>query len=131
MCRASRWLLLRVVVKPVMVESQVRSSVGKHSSQWHTPVVSVKAAGTQVIQQIWEFLWARGPSCRAILSTAPPPSLRPLPALLHLLVQLLVHDLHGAVDLGIGRAKLMRNQFDQQVDALDERRAAGDRAGGR
>ena len=35
------------------------------------------------------------------------------------------------VDLGVGRAEPVRNQFYQEVDALDEGRAAGDRAGGR
>src|SRR6266513_2183867 len=40
------------------------------------------------------------------------------------LVQFLIHDLDRAVDLGIGHAELMRDQFHQQVDALDEGRAA-------
>ena len=41
-----------------------------------------------------------------------------------LLVQFLIHDLDRAVDLGAGRAELMRDQLHQQVDALDEGRAA-------
>jgi len=53
-------------------------------------------------------------------------SLTPPPILRHdLLVQLLVHHLDGAVDLGIGGAKLVRDQLYQQVDALDEGRAGG------
>jgi hypothetical protein len=47
------------------------------------------------------------------------------------LIQFLIHDLNGAVDFGIGHAELMRNQFHQEVDPLDERGAACDRAGGR
>src|SRR5713101_9923798 len=42
-----------------------------------------------------------------------------------LLIQFLIHDLDRAVDLGIGHAKLMRNQLHQQVDPLDERRSTG------
>src|SRR6202021_2451809 len=66
-----------------------------------------------------------------LFRTATLPSRRALPAHHDLLVQLLIHDLHRAVDLGIGLAELMRNQFHQQVDPLDEGRAAGDCAGGR
>ena len=48
------------------------------------------------------------------------------------IVQLLIDDVDGAVDLGVGRAELMRNQLHQQNDPLDEKgRAAGDRARGR
>jgi hypothetical protein len=54
-----------------------------------------------------------------------PHSCRPRSAHHDLLIQLLIHDLDRAVDLGIGFAELMRNQFYQQIDALDERRAAG------
>ena len=44
------------------------------------------------------------------------------------LVQFLIDDLDGAIDLAIGRAELMRDQFHQEVDPLDEGGAAGDRA---
>ena len=47
---------------------------------------------------------------------------RALPAHHDLLVQLLIDDLHRAVDLGIGRAELMRNQLYREVDATDEGR---------
>jgi hypothetical protein len=63
--------------------------------------------------------------------TATPPSRRALAALHDPLIQFLIHNLHRAINLGIGHAELMRNQFHQQVDPLDERRAACDRAGGR
>src|SRR6202011_633396 len=46
-------------------------------------------------------------------------------------VQLLIDCLDRAVDLGIGAAELMRDQLHQEVDPLDEGRAAGDRAGRR
>jgi hypothetical protein len=45
------------------------------------------------------------------------------------LIQFLIHDLDRAVDLGIGDAKLMRNQLHQQVDPLNERRSIGHRPG--
>src|ERR1700712_2746659 len=48
-----------------------------------------------------------------------------------LLVQFLIDDLHRVVDLGTGRAELMRDQLHQQIDPFDERRATGDRAGRR
>ena len=59
------------------------------------------------------------------------PSLRTRSTYHDLLVQLLIDDLHRAVDLGIGLAELMRDQFYQQVDAFDEGRAAGDPASSR
>jgi len=37
-------------------------------------------------------------------------------------IELLIYDLDRAVDLGIGYAKLVRNQLHQQVDPLNERR---------
>ena len=40
-----------------------------------------------------------------------------------LLVQLLVDGLHRAVDLGAGRAELIGNQLNQEVDPLDKWRA--------
>jgi hypothetical protein len=46
-----------------------------------------------------------------------------------LLVQFLIDDLHRAVDLGAGRAKLMGNQLHQQVNPLDEGRSRGNRTG--
>src|ERR1700722_20759046 len=45
-----------------------------------------------------------------------PTSRRPRSAHHNLLVQFLIDDLDRAVDLGIGRAELMRDQFYQQVD---------------
>ena len=44
-------------------------------------------------------------------------------------IQFLIDDPDRTVDFGIGRAELMRNQLDQQVDAFDGRRATGDRPG--
>jgi hypothetical protein len=35
----------------------------------------------------------------------------------------LIYDLYRAVDIGIGHAKLMRNQLHQQVNPLNERRS--------
>ena len=43
------------------------------------------------------------------------------------LVQLLIHRLNRAIDLGIWYAELMRNQLHQEIDPLDGRRAAGHR----
>ena len=44
-----------------------------------------------------------------------------------LFVQLLVDDVDGAVDFGVGAAELMRDQLHQEIDALDEGGAAGHR----
>jgi hypothetical protein len=59
------------------------------------------------------------------------PSLHAGAARHDLLVQLLIDDLDRAVDLSTGRAELVRDQFHQQVDPLDERRSGSDRAGRR
>ena len=42
------------------------------------------------------------------------------------LVELAVDDLDGVVDLIVLHADLVRDELHQQVDALDERRTAGD-----
>ena len=52
------------------------------------------------------------------------PSLRAGATRHDLLVQFLIDGLHRAVDLGTGRAELIGNQLHQQVDPLDEGRAA-------
>ena len=46
-------------------------------------------------------------------------------------IQFLIDDLDRAVDLGIGHAKLIRDQLHQQVDPLNERRSIGHRPGRR
>ena len=45
-----------------------------------------------------------------------------------LLVQLLVDDVDGAIDVGIRLAELMRDQLHQKIDPLDKRRAGCDSA---
>src|SRR3954449_11679795 len=52
-------------------------------------------------------------------------------ALHHPLIEFLIDDLDRSVDLGIGHAELVRNQFYQQVDPLDEGRSIGPRPGRR
>jgi hypothetical protein len=44
------------------------------------------------------------------------------------LTKLLIYHLNSSVDLAIWQAKLMRDQFRQQIDALDERRSIGHRS---
>ncbi len=46
-------------------------------------------------------------------------------------LELLIDDLDRAVDLGTGKAELMRDQFDQEIDALDEWGAGSHGAGRR
>lgn len=84
--------------------------------------------------QSWLWLDCRGCSrcalpCACAGSPQPPRALRRAgPATHDLLVQLLIDDLDRAVDLGIGRVEVMRNQLHQQIDPLDERRTGGHRA---
>jgi hypothetical protein len=71
------------------------------------------------------------PVLPTLLCDAPADRSRRAGSALHdLLVQLLVDDLDGAIDLGIGLAELVRDQFYEEIDALDEGRAGGNRAGG-
>ena len=53
------------------------------------------------------------------------------PARTSLRFQLLIDDLDRAVDLGAGSAELVRDQFDQEIDPLDEGGAGSHGAGRR
>jgi hypothetical protein len=74
---------------------------------------------------------ASRPGRQAIVELRSTMSRRTGSALHDPVIQLLIDGLDRAVDLGVGRAKLMRDQLYKQIDALDERRSGGHRAGRR